>query len=134
MVVRRSGKGVKRRGHRSYHGSHKKWRGGGSRGGRGQAGGHKHKWSYMVKYDRGHFGKIGFKMPQAIDKDVRTINVGNLEKLLQGKDTINLAQAGYDKVLGSGKIGKAVVVEARFFSKSAIKKLEDAGGKAVVIS
>jgi large subunit ribosomal protein L15 len=33
------------RGRRTYHGSHKKARGGGSRGGRGQAGLHKHKWS-----------------------------------------------------------------------------------------
>lgn len=134
MVVRKSGKGKKRRGHRSYHGSHKKWRGGGSRGGRGKSGMHKHKWSYAVKYEPEHFGKTGFKVPQAIGKDVRAINIGELEKIIQGKDKINLAEIGYDKLLGSGKIGKAIVVEAKAFSKSAIKKLEVAGGKAVVIS
>ena len=130
MVVRKQAR--RRRGRRSYHGSHKKWRGGGSRGGRGQAGGHKHKWSYIVKYDREHFGKEGFKMPQAIKKDIRTINIGQLEILLAGKDKINLNEVGYGKVLGSGKIDRAVVVEAKSFSKSAIKKLEEAGGKAVV--
>ncbi|TAL46678.1 50S ribosomal protein L15 [archaeon] len=134
MVIRRDGKRSQRRGHRTYHGSHKKWRGGGSRGGRGQAGMHKHKWSWVVKYDPGHFGKEGFKVPEAAQEKVRTINVGQLEKLAQGKDTINLKEHGYQKVLGSGKIGKAVTVEAKYFSKSAIKKLEAAGGKAVVAS
>ena len=32
-----------------------------------------------------------------------------------------------------GKLDKPLIVESKFFSKSAIKKLESAGGKAVII-
>jgi large subunit ribosomal protein L15 len=37
------------------------------------------------------------------------------------------------KVLGSGKLKKAVTIHAHKFSKSAAEKIEKAGGKAVVI-
>jgi ribosomal protein L15, bacterial/organelle len=36
------------------------------------------------------------------------------------------------KILGNGKISKAVVITADKFSESAVKKIEAAGGKAVV--
>lgn len=145
MVVRKEKRHRKFRGRRAYHGSHKKWRGGGSRGGRGNAGLHKHKWSYTVKYEPDHFGNVGFKRPQAIAKKIRAINLGDLErmatKLLEKKMVekendkikINLKKIGYDKVLGSGKITKPLIVEAKYFSESAVKKLEAVGGKAVKV-
>ena len=37
------------------------------------------------------------------------------------------------KVLGNGKIGKALTVEANRFSESAKEKIEAAGGKAVIV-
>ena len=37
------------------------------------------------------------------------------------------------KILGGGKIERSVEVHAHAFSKSAIKKLEAAGGKAVIL-
>jgi|YelNatPaOPRAMG01_1025707.scaffolds.fasta_scaffold05929_12 large subunit ribosomal protein L15 len=140
MVVRREKK--RRRGERTYHGSHKKWRGGGSRGGRGEAGMHKHKWSYAVKYEPEHFGKEGFARP----KKVKTINLSELEKILpkliekklvekEGEMIkINLKKIGYNKLLGAGSVSKPLIVEAEAFSQSAIKKLEAAGGKAIIIS
>lgn len=133
MVVRRKKK--RRRGERTYHGSHKKRRGGGSRGGRGKAGMHKHKWSYAVKYEPERFGKRGFKRPPAAVKKVKTINLKDLDRLAEqvGKKEINLSELGYDKLLGTGKLSKPLIVEAKYFSKSAIKKLEKAGGKAVKI-
>jgi len=143
MVVRIRKK--RRRGERSYHGSHKKWRGGGSRGGRGEAGKHKHKWSYIVKYEPEHFGKHGFKRPEDVVKDIRIINVGNLNRILENllqknlaakegnSIKVNLQKIGYDKLLGSGMLNKSLIVESKYFSKSAIKKLEEAGGKAVVL-
>lgn len=130
MVVRRKKK--YRRGERTYHGSHKKWRGGGSRGGRGQAGMHKHKWSYTVKYDKEHFGKRGFKIPQAVAREIKTINLKQLDQIAD-KDKINVSELGYDKVLGTGRLTKPLTVEAKYFSKSAIKKIEEAGGKVVKI-
>ena len=133
MVVRIKKK--RRRGERTYHGSHKKWRGGGSRGGRGQAGGHKHKYSYIVKYDPEHFGKTGFKRPEQIVKNIRTINLKDLEKIAikQNKKEIDVKEFGFEKVLGAGKISSSLTVKAKSFSKSAIKKIEEAGGKAIKI-
>jgi large subunit ribosomal protein L15 len=138
MVVRIKKK--RRRGERTYHGSHKKWRGGGSRGGRGKAGLHKHKWSYVVKYEPEHFGKRGFKRPLAIKKKMKAINLEDLEKISEKlvkkegeKIKINVINLGYEKVLGKGRITKPLIVEAKFFSKKALEKLEKVGGKAVVI-
>ena len=140
MVVRKKKK--QRRGERSYHGSHKKWRGGGSRGGRGQAGLHKYKWSYTTKYDPNHFGKPGIKPPNP--KEIRAINLKDLDqmvgKLLKqklieqegDKIKIDLEKIGYDKLLGSGKVTKAMIIEAKYFSKNAIEKLEKADGKAIL--
>lgn len=146
MVVRKKKKVRKFRGKRSYgYGSHKKHRGGGSRGGRGKAGLHKHKWSYTVKYAPEHFGKRGFKRPKGIVKRVESINLKELdqiaEKLLEkklaekegDKIKINVSNLGFQKVLGSGKLTKPLIIEAKYFSKLAIKKLEKSNGKAVKI-
>lgn len=143
MVVRKRKKHERFRGRRTYHGSHKKARGAGSRGGRGKAGLHKHKWSYTVKYEPEHFGKRGFKRPSKIVRKIKSINLKDLdqmveklleEKLAQREDDkikINLIQIGYDKLLGSGKVTKPLIIEAKYFSKQAIKKLEEVGGRAV---
>lgn len=37
------------------------------------------------------------------------------------------------KILGEGELTKPVIIHAKKFSKSAIKKIEEAGGKAVVV-
>lgn len=143
MVVRRRRKHERFRGRRTYHGSHKKWRGGGSRGGRGKAGMHKHKWSYTVKYEPEHFGKRGFTRPSEVAREIKAINLKDLERMLEklleeklaekedDKIKINLQKIGYDKLLGSGKLTKPLIIEAKYFSKSAIKKLEKVGGRAV---
>ncbi|MEM7825638.1 MAG: uL15m family ribosomal protein [Candidatus Aenigmatarchaeota archaeon] len=145
MVVRKKKKVRKYRGHRSYgYGSHKKHRGKGSRGGRGLAGLHKHKWSYTVKYAKEHFGKRGFKRPFEV-KEIKAINLEELEKKAESlleqkivekegeKIKINVLKLGYEKVLGSGKIKRPLIIEAKSFSKKAIRKIEEAGGKAVII-
>ncbi|HDJ96555.1 MAG TPA: 50S ribosomal protein L15 [Candidatus Aenigmarchaeota archaeon] len=144
MVVRRKKKHRKYRGHRTYgYGSHKKHRGGGSRGGRGKAGLHKHKWSYTVKYEPEHFGKRGFKRPKEVVKKKRSINLDDLDKIIKelrekgkikgkGLIEVNLKDFGYDKLLGRGKISEPIVVKAKSFSRIAMKKIEEVGGKAVV--
>jgi len=133
MVVRREKKHRRFRGRRTYHGSHKKARGGGSRGGRGRAGLHKHKWSYVVKYEPEHFGKHGFKRPPEVVKEVKTVNLKELDRIAKEKnlDRLNVSELGYEKVLGTGKISRPLVVEAKIFSKQAVKKIEGSGGKAV---
>jgi large subunit ribosomal protein L15 len=37
------------------------------------------------------------------------------------------------KILGSGEISTAITIHAHKFSKSAVEKIEKAGGKAVVL-
>jgi len=141
MVVRKQKKFRKFRGQRSYgYGSHKKHRGGGSRGGRGNAGLHKHKWSFTVKYAKDHFGKIGFRTPGF--KKIKAINLDELDrisdKLLDQKKAvkegnvvkIDVTKLGYQKVLGSGRLSKPMIIQAKQFSKSAEKKLQEIGGKA----
>lgn len=146
MVVRRKKKILKRRGRGSGYGSHKKHRGGGSRGGRGLAGLHKHKRMTAIKYMPDHFGKRGFKRPQKVLKEVKTINLKDLdymvEALLNEKKIkedkqgikINLSELGYDKLLGTGHVKHRLIVEAKSFSKNAIKKLEENKGKAIIVS
>jgi large subunit ribosomal protein L15 len=133
MAARREKKHRRFRGRRTYHGCHKKQRGGGSRGGRGEAGLHKHKWSYTVKYDPDHYGKKGFTIPPAVAREIRSINLRDLDKICKQKnlEKINVLDLGYEKVLGTGKLSKPLEIEAKFFSKQAVKKIEKAGGKAV---
>lgn len=145
MTTTKVKKRRKFRGHRTQHGAHRKWRGGGSRGGRGLAGGHKHKWSFVVKYDKTRFGKHGFKRPAKLVSHVKSINLQQIEKMMDNfvkkkfaeKEgsamKVDLQKAGYEKVLGSGKVTTPMIVQAKSFSKLAEKKLEEAGGKAVKV-
>ena len=144
MVVHKRKKHFKFRGHRMQgYGSHKKHRGGGSRGGRGMAGMHKHKWSYTVKYGKGIFGKHGFK-PQNVAKELPAVNLRyldeNAERLLNEKlaakygdaTRINVTKLGFGKVLGGGQLQNKLIVEAQSFSEEAKKKIEEAGGQALI--
>lgn len=136
VVIRKSKKSLKKRGHREQgYGGHKKHRGKGSRGGRGNANLHKHKWSYTVKYEPDHYGKRGFKQPVAASKSrrIRAVNVGLLVMLAGGKNRVELKDFGYNKVLGTGKIDVPIEVVAESFSKKAVEKIEAAGGKAIVL-
>lgn len=123
-------------------GTHKNRRGGGSRGGRGFAGGCKH--HFVRYYLMGRtFGKDGFSHDQR--RDPATIDVGALEIMaesllarglakLEG-DTISVdAKAiGVGKILGSGRVTRRMKVSAEAFSEAAKKKLEALGGQALVV-
>ena len=107
----------------------------GMRGGYGNAGLMKHKWSWTVKYDPDHFGKHGFTPPtQIVTKN--WINVGQLDnlKINLSKDEskgqiLNLNEMGYDKLLGQGQVKKAFNIIVNNCSASAKTKIEKAGGK-----
>ena len=86
--------------------------------------------------------KWGFKNPTRVE--YKAINVSDIEALAaaSGLKELGLAEivsAGLAskndlmKVLGNGEIKAAVNVTAHAFSKSAIEKIEAAGGKAAVI-
>ena len=85
--------------------------------------------------------KFGFKNPTRVE--FKAVNVASLEALaaklnVQEIDVETIKGAGLAgkndlvKVLGNGEIKTALTINADAFSKSAIAKIEAAGGKAVV--
>ena len=112
-------------------------RGKGSKGGKGYGGGHKHKWTYMVKYEPDHYGAE----PNKSLKKERTpiLNVWQLEQLARNgklQQSAGKYEASFPehKILGFGNIKTAMVVRALAFSKDAEQKIQKAGGQAVPMS
>lgn len=110
-------------------GSIKKYRGKGNRGGKGFSGTKKHNKSWVNRFCPEHIGKPRGFVPKN-KKEITVINIGEIEKLAKGKE-IDLGKLGYDKVLGKGRISKALTVKAYTFSRKAQEKIESAGGKVV---
>jgi len=139
MVSRTS----KFRGSRTHGRGKKAGRGAGLRGGRGNAGLHKHKWISTVKYFPDHFGHHGFKRPQSVVSGKVTMNLSEVELSLpslskdgiaiqkDGKWTVDLSKLGVDKLLGSGKIKTPLMVKVTDASANAEKKLKAAGGALI---
>ena len=115
------------------HGKGKKGgRGAGLRGGRGNAGLLKHRYTYMIKNMPDHFGRHGFKRPQGVIKKDKTINVGELEDKFPGKNDINLEKEGFDKLLGGGKLNSKLKIKVDSASEKAIEKIKEKGGEVVL--
>lgn len=106
----------------------------GSKGHR-KVGRHKHLWSYVVTKEPGYFGKNGFTSPKSLHRHENPINLKKLEELThanrQAKPQVNLTALGYTKLLGSGKITRALTVQVPSYSKSAAEKIKQAGGEIV---
>ncbi|MEM2107720.1 MAG: uL15 family ribosomal protein [Candidatus Bathyarchaeia archaeon] len=108
----------------------------GSKGYR-KVGRHKHLWSYVVTHEPDYFGKKGFTSPQSLKLKENIINLKELEELAQnlpaekekGKLRIDLTSLGYTKLLGTGKISKALIVNVASCSKTAAEKIKQAGGE-----
>jgi len=91
----------------------------------------------------GYFGKHGFKRPAAVQKEIKAINVGELDERLEEllrlgaakqegeKLIIDVGKLGFDEVLGGGRVTHPLEVIAKKFVGSAKRKLEQAGGAAV---
>lgn len=127
------------RGKRTHGHGKKATRGAGKRGGRGNAGLHKHKFVYMLKYLPDHFGRHGFKRHPTLTRFEVSINVGDLpEKFgniigdaskIATPINLNLSEQGYDKLLGAGKLSIPLNITVAKASKKAIEKIKSAGGK-----
>jgi large subunit ribosomal protein L15 len=139
MVSRTS----KFRGSRTHGRGKKAGRGAGLRGGRGNAGLHKHKWISIVKYCPDYFGHHGFKRPQSVVYSKITMNLSEVEQFLPslskngfaeekgGKWTVDLAKMGVDKLLGSGRISTPLTIKVAEASATAQEKLKEAGGNLI---
>jgi len=105
-----------------------------------KAGRHKHKWSYVLRYEPGYFGKQGFTSPKSLRQRINAVNVGRLDELAEksavenekGKLFIDLESLGYNKLLGTGKITKPLSIKVSSCSKSAIEKVQQAGGQVLM--
>ena len=111
--------------------------------GAGQRSGYSHKIGFeggQMPIQR-RMPKFGFKNPTRVE--YKAVNVAALEALaaklnVQEIDIETIKAAGFagkndlEKVLGNGEIKTALTINADAFSKSAIAKIEAAGGKAVV--
>jgi len=107
---------------------HKAGRGAGKRGGRGNAGMNKHRVMTRIKYMPNHWGMHGFNRDPSLRNVSVTVNVGQLDEMADGADSIDLTELGIDKLLGSGRISSALTVTVDSASAKAVEKIEAAGG------
>ena len=131
MVTNKRKKVIGMRGSKTHgYGSKKKHRGGGSKGGKGQAGQFKHKKTFFKRW--GKEKQPRFKsLEHRFGLKQKAINLGDLLKLTD-KSEIDAKEFGYGKVLSAGVLEKPVTIKAKAFSEKAKEKIEAAGGKAVV--
>jgi len=76
-------------------------------------------------------------------RTVAVVNVGDLEKRFDAGAEVtidalkarNLAKGRYDllKILGNGQLTKQLKISAHRFSRSALEKIQQAGGEAIVL-
>ena len=128
------------RGLRTHGRGKKAGRGAGIIGGHGNAGLGKHEKLHMLKYDRDHFGRRGFKRPQCVVSANRIINIKEMLEQLESyvklgfaskvdeKYNVDLTEAGIDKLLGKGDINIAVNVTVSQISAQAREKIVASGG------
>lgn len=134
MVVRRNKKIRKRRATRTCgYGSTKKHRGKGSRGGRGKAGLHKQKKTWMVVNDPDHYGKKGFKIHPSAKKTIKSITLRDLDVIARKlkKTEINVSELGFDKVISKGKLTQPLSIKADKITEKARQRIEESGGKVI---
>ncbi|MFQ6666721.1 hypothetical protein Gotur_032974 [Gossypium turneri] len=115
-------------------------------GGRGNAGGMHHHRILFDKYHPGYFGKVGMRYFHKLRNKFYCpiVNIDKLWSLVPqdvkakaNKDSapmIDVTQFGYFKVLGKGVLpqNQPMVVKAKLVSKTAEKKIKEAGGAVVL--
>ena len=132
------------RGSRTHGRGKKAGRGAGMRGGRGNAGLHKHRFMHLLKNDRDHFGRHGFVRHKSVVRPSKTINLKTLQDILprliekkvarkRGDVTIvDLSKGGYDKLLSKGSVYLKLNIKVRKATSNSIEKIEKAGGKVKI--
>ena len=82
--------------------------------------------------DENYFGKNGFTSPQSLHRKENTINLKEVDEFAQtSKGSVDLTSMGYTKLLGKGKITKALTITVPACSVSAAEKVQTAGGKVI---
>jgi large subunit ribosomal protein L15 len=120
----------------------------GMRGGFGNAGRYRHKKSRLIKnkeFVHMHYvGKKGFISVPQRQHQGKALNLQQLSAMVDKlvserkaqmenqKITVDLGELGFKKLLGMGSISRAVRVKVDQCSESALKKLREAGGEALL--
>ena len=133
----------KLRGSRTHGRGKKHGRGAGGRGGTGMAGLHKHKFKWMIKYEPDHFGRHGFTR-HFQPHETKSIDLEDLARRLEefeaaghakkddSRINVDLTAAGIDKLLGSGRVTRAMRITVAKASSAAVAKVSGAGGEVVL--
>src|SRR5580658_5844177 len=96
----------------------------GKQGGHGNAGLHKHKWSWLIINDPDHFRRDPFK-PPSWHKVAKWANVGDLGSFADdggqqskgGPVSIDLHARGVEKLLGAGDVTRAFNVKVSSYTE-----------------
>lgn len=141
MVVRTNRKIRKQRGSRLCgKGDTKHHRGAGCHGGRGNAGSHKHKFTYFIKHEKDHFSK---KHQSKMTADLKIVNIGTIDQSVdrlaeagkavqaEGFFVVDTNDLGIGKVLGSGRVVNKIKLISENVSKKAAEKIIAAKGQVV---
>lgn len=144
MKLKKRKKSNRMRGSRTHGWAMKKHKGSGNRGGKGFAGTGKRadqKKSYIIKYHFPYFGKQGFTSRATVKCKLKEINLEEIESSLHtlvrdGKAKISGSNVELNlqeyKILGNGEVSHKIIIKARAASSSALKKVENAGGKIIL--
>lgn len=131
MKLKKRKKHSRMRGRRTHGFSAKLHKGSGSKGGKGFAGTGKRadqKKSLILQEYFPYFGKRGFTSKKTAKHKIKVMNLYDIaNKFSEG----NVDLPEY-KILGEGDISGKFVIKARAASKSAIQKIEKAGGKIIL--
>ncbi len=131
MLVSRTSKF---RGRNRTHGRGRKaGRGAGKRGGRGLAGINKHRVMTRIIHMPDHWGRHGFNRNPGLRTVHTTMNVSEVCELAGSEGSFDLQSVGATRLLGSGRIDKAIVIRTSSASARAIAKVEAAGGSVELI-
>ena len=136
MKLKKTKKARKFRGSRTCGRGGKKARGSGNIGGVGMAGTGKkagQKITFVKKFMHPYFGKQGFARGKGEKRKINVINISDITKNLQKHLKNGEVKLENYKILGSGEIKEKLEIKAMAFSKKAKEKIENAGGKAIVI-
>jgi len=149
MLKQKRTKVSRHRGSSSHGGGHKKKRrGAGHRGGVGLSGsgarGDQKKSMILRKFGHSYFGKKGFTSIHKKSNKVLSLAYleNNFDKLVEAGVIVQEEKEfvfdstifKYDKILGSGVLTKALTIVCNEISDSAKAKVEEDGGKVVVLA
>lgn len=105
------------------------------------AGSHKHRYTWIIRYEPDYFGKKGFvPLKRRSGKTINLRQLANLAEQISTSDksssagatpVVNLVDMGFGRLIGGGRVERPLIVVAEKWSKSSEEKIVKAGGKII---